>query len=512
MRGAVVQRLKFINAHWRSTVSLLAVLVVAYSAGCTSEKVVYRSGADFAAPSSAAGNFVGYYDVANKQTVCGSCHVDYQTRWSGTKHSKAWADLQASGRSTGACASCHTVNNLGNAVTDTSVAYRSTKDDRYHDVQCESCHGPGLTHASNPLSTNRPLASIKADTGLGNGCGECHTGVHTPFVEEWKQKNAKGLSHSIVQSGTVGNADPTCVGCHTAQGFLNQYAPNTNYVEKVASSAQITAANAQPLVCATCHEPHGSGNSRQLRFSISAANIDDNLCIKCHQRRADPSQVTTRNSVHSPEGPTLLGLAGWFPPGMSAGDSIIGSHGTPSRNPQLCAGCHVARYTATDKATGAFAFQATGHRFIAAPCVDANGVPTPGQTCAITAKTFRSCVSAQCHASEAVARTLYLTDSARVQQLTATVNAAIAKVNAQKPADCKLGGPTYTSCLGAQFNVSLSLSPGNFVHNPFLIEQLLLASLAQLQKEYGVAPPPSVSLEPQFIMPAGRKAHAGGGQ
>src|SRR4029077_6695543 len=135
-----------------------------------------------------------------------------------------------------------------------------------------------------------------------------------------------------------------------------------NYVEKVPTTG-ITAANALPLVCATCHDPHGSDNPKQLRFSIGAASIDDNLCIKCHQRRADPTQVTTRNSVHSPEGPTLLGLAGWFPPGMSAGDSIIGTHGTPSRNPQLCATCHVSRFTATDKATGKFTFQSTGHRF-----------------------------------------------------------------------------------------------------------------------------------------------------
>lgn len=499
-RSTLVRSLR--NAHWPVRGWLLGVVSAGFIYGCTSERIVYRSGADFAAPAAAAANFIGYRDVSTKQTVCGSCHVDFQTRWASTRHANAWNDLQASGRSSGACQSCHTVNNLGNAVTDTAVAYRSTRDARYQDVQCESCHGPGLMHASNPLTTNRPLASIRADTGLSNGCGECHTGVHTPFIEEWKQTNAKGLSHSIVRSGTAGNADPTCVGCHTAQGFLNQYAPNTNYVEKVGSAAQITAANAQPVVCATCHEPHGSDNSRQLRFSISAANVDDNLCIKCHQRRADPSQVTTRNTVHSPEGPTLLGLAGWFPPGMSAGDSIIGSHGIPSRNPRLCAGCHVARYTATDRATGAFVFQATGHRFIAAPCVDANGVPTAGQNCAITAKTFRSCASAQCHATEAVARNLFITDSLRVQQLAATVTSAIAKVNAQRPAECRLGGTTYTTCLGAQFNVSLALAPGNFVHNPFLIERLLLASLNQIQKEYGVTANIQIPLEPQFNLPA----------
>jgi hypothetical protein len=232
--------------------------------------------------------------------------------------------------------------------------------------------------------------------------------------------------------------------------------------------------------------------------------------MKCHQRRADPSQVTTRNSVHSPEGPTLLGLAGWFPPGMSAGDSIIGTHGTPSRNPKLCATCHVARNTATDQASGKFVFQSTGHRFIAAPCVDANGVPTTAQTCDISGKTFRSCVSSGCHATETVARTLYLTDSTRILQLVNSANSAIAKVKVLKPADCTLGGPTYTSCLGAQFNVSLAQAPGGFIHNPFLIEQLLVASINQLQVNYGVTPSISVPLSLQLILPP--RAHVNSGE
>ncbi len=482
----------------------MIVVVAAWSvsAACTTEKVVYRDASNFAAPPTAAASFIGYYDAANKRTVCGSCHVDYQTRWEKTKHASAWKDLQASGGATGYCEACHTVNNKGNAVADTSSGYRSTKDARYHDVQCESCHGPGLTHASSPTASNRPLASIKADTNATNGCGECHTGVHSPFVDEWKLANFKGLSHSIVQPGTVGNADPTCVGCHTAQGALNLFGANGNYLEKVPSNG-ITAANALPLVCATCHDPHGSANDAQLRFSISAANVDDNLCAKCHQRRADPSQVTTRNSVHSPEGPTLFGLAGWFPPGMSTSDSIIGTHGTPSRNPKLCATCHVSRFASTDKATGKFTFQATGHRFIAAPCVDANGVPTVGQSCALTAKTFRSCASAGCHASESVARTLYLTDSVRILQLVTSANSAIAKVKAINSTACVLAaGRPYTSCLGTQFNVSLAQSPGAFVHNPFLLEQLLVASINQIQKDYGVTPSVGVSLSPQLILPS----------
>ncbi len=469
---------------------------------CVDEKVVYRDGSNFASPASNAAGFVGYSDTQNKRTVCGACHVDMQTKWATTKHASAWKDLQASGGAAGYCEACHTVADLGNFVTDSIAGYRSTKDARYHDVQCESCHGPGLLHATSPTSSNRPLASIKADTNAKNGCGECHTGVHSPFVDEWKLTNVKGLSHAIVQPGTVGNADPTCVGCHTAQGALAQFGATGNYLEKVPSSG-ITAANALPLVCATCHAPHGSENDHQLRFSIGSTNIDDNLCMKCHQRRADPSQVTTRNSVHSPEGPTLLGLAGWFPPGMSTSDSIIGTHGTPSRNPKLCATCHVARFASNDKATGKFAFQSTGHRFIAAPCVDANGIPTVNQQCSITAKTFRSCVSSGCHASEGVARTLYVTDSTRILQLVTSANSAITKLKAINPAACTLvAGKPFTSCLGTTFNVSLAQAPGGIIHNPFLLEQLLVASINQIQKDYGVTPSIGVPLTLQLKQPS----------
>ena len=114
-------------------------------------------------------------------------------------------------------------------------------------------------------------------------------------------------------------------------------------------------------------------------------------------------------------------------------------------------------------------------------------------------------MTAACHATETVARTLYVTDSLRVQQLIVSANSAIAKVKAQKPSECALNGPKYTSCLGTQFNVSLAQAPGSFVHNPFLIEQLLVASINQIQKDYGVTPDIVVSLEQQFARPASKR-------
>ena len=71
----------------RGTLSFVMLAACFVAAACTTEKVVFRDGSNFAAPSAAAASFIGYYDNANKRTVCGSCHIDAQTRWSTTKWS-----------------------------------------------------------------------------------------------------------------------------------------------------------------------------------------------------------------------------------------------------------------------------------------------------------------------------------------------------------------------------------------------------------------------------------------
>jgi hypothetical protein len=46
----------------------------------------------------------------------------------------------------------------------------------------------------------------------------------------------------------------------------------------------------------------------------------------------------------------------------------------------------------------------------------------------------------------------------------------------------------YTSAEGAQFNAALARTGGAVAHNPFLIEQLLTASIKQMQQDYGILP------------------------
>jgi predicted CXXCH cytochrome family protein len=469
-RGYAVRVRKLaVIGRWPVVGATIAVLLGALGS-CVNDKIVYRN-VQFPQPAAAAKSFVGYSQSDTKQTTCGNCHIDQQTKWSGTRHSHAWADLKASGKQTGDCEACHSVNDKGNAATDAASGYTSTKDVRYQDVQCESCHGAGLAHITLPSIANRPLPSIAVKVGGTDGCAECHTGTHSPFIEEWASSR-----HGIVETAPSTRAE--CIGCHTAQGALAAFGVNTNYVEK-------TSTTPLPLTCAVCHEPHDATQPHQLRFAVDAPNLDQNLCMRCHQRRSNPDP-TSANGPHSPQGPTLLGTAGWFPPILIAQGvtEINATHGTQSANPKLCATCHVNRATVTDKLTGAFTFQSTGHNFKAIPCLDATGKPTAATDCAIAARTFVGCTASGCHGSEAAARSAMISVESQVNVLVAQLNALIARI---PTTEFKTGDAKITTGEGAKFNVGLATAEGGPIHNPFLIRTLLSTSIQQVQKDYGLA-------------------------
>jgi hypothetical protein len=213
--------------------------------------------------------------------------------------------------------------------------------------------------------------------------------------------------------------------------------------------------------------------------------------MKCHNRRAIPDPTSSQSGTHAPSGPVLLGTAGWWPPGITIGDSLAATHGS-SRNPRLCATCHVASYDVTDKATGAFVVKVTGHQFRAIPCVDGNGQPTTSTNCAITARTFRTCLGSGCHATEGIARTLYTTVDNRINPLVTEIKRLIALV----PASELAAGPRYTTARGARFNQSIAEERGSRIHNPFLVENLLRASIAQVAKDYNLTTTPGLILAP----------------
>lgn len=429
-----------------------------------------------------AGDFLGYSSVESKTTTCGNCHVGKQAVWRETAHADAWSTLWESGAKQTLCEACHTVSSLGNLVADAGVGWVGTGNERYHDVQCESCHGPGLTHVLNPdAEGTKPLASIAVPEDMSRGCAECHSGSHRPFAEEWS-----GSRHARVVESRSSN--PSCNVCHEAKAILQGWGVNSTFMEESAPTDHLA------VTCAVCHDPHDAKHEGQLRFALNVADEEQNLCMKCHHKRGVPdvsSASSQGRGPHSPEGPLLLGEAGWMPPGVQL-SGISGSHGS-DRNERLCATCHVNNYQFTDPLTGSFTARATGHSFQAIPCADAAGIPTGAADCDLTERSFRSCVS--CHLSESAARSALTVAEMRIERLADEIGTLLTQVPASELSSANLD---YTTAEGARFNMQLAQKKGSIIHNPFLVEALLLASIRQLEIDYQLTPSAGLVLDAQL--------------
>ena len=529
----------------------LAILVglVAGLGACTDEQIVYVN-RPFNPPVDAVNGFLGYFDVAAKQTACGNCHASFQQQWVGTAHANAWEDLQASGSAQAFCSGCHSVSELGNPDS-TAAGYNAVADASYHDVQCESCHGAGFEHASLPDGVAGPLASIGIPSDLStakNGCGECHQGEHQPFVEQWTEsKHGYGGTAYLAEGGRS-----PCNTCHEGREAIRvNFNETTRFVE------QANPTNYQPIVCAVCHDPHNAANEGQLRASLSEPSREQ-ICVQCHSREGTPPvSGITRRGPHAAQGLLVSGEdAGWIPPNFPGGsaEGIAGTHGTEA-NPRLCASCHVYMFDVTDAVTGDFVLRSVGHTFEAIGCLDpTTGVPVPGP-CDLADRNFQGCIVSGCHGDETAARSAFIAVRSRMNLLTdllwtdsdndsvmdPTDSGVLPQVLAQAIAafdstEINLYDSTLTAAEGAIWNAQLAYtqerqywssfkvagqkscanpalptcavgstntahkSSGEGVHNPFLLEALLSSSISYLIDHYALPSPP-IDLTPQLQPP-----------
>lgn len=448
---------------------------------CVDEEIVYRDKPLFEDPPQAAVGFLGYSNAENKQTTCGNCHAGQQVAWKESKHADAWASLKASASAADYCYDCHTVSALGNKADGaTKVAYAATKDVRYEDVQCESCHGAGLEHVTNP-SAIQPKASVLTSEHATNGCGECHTDAHHPFVGEWEQSRHAEVNETVAHDleSNYATYSVNCGGCHEGKlAMKNLFGVTSEYAEKADDHTLVG------ITCAVCHDPHGNGNQGQLRLLASSPTPETNLCFKCHNRRAVPTGSTTRNYPHAAQGPTIFGDIGWRPPNFPT-EKIYGTHSSEA-NGGMCATCHLATFTVNDKATGAFKMSTTGHLFKAMPCLDADGVPSADESCQMTQRSFKGCVGSGCHGTEASARGATIAVESRITTLSTELKRLVALAKVKAPGDWK-SDTNVTPLEGADFNSGINdhdLSRG--VHNPFLLEALLNSSISYIKSYYQV--------------------------
>jgi cytochrome c5 len=105
---------------------------------------------------------------------CRACHAAAFTVYDQMKHAHAWATLELAGKQCDVgCIGCHTVGfeqpggfcRLADAVT-------------WRNVGCESCHGPGETHAANPGTRAAwgPSFTRGRDAKV---CTTCHNPEHS---------------------------------------------------------------------------------------------------------------------------------------------------------------------------------------------------------------------------------------------------------------------------------------------------------------------------------------------
>ncbi len=209
-------------------------------------------------------------------------------------------------------------------------------------VQCESCHGPGSQHAYSLGNTN--LISVNYTSG---DCNQCHDDAkYHPYGTEWLNS-----VHAVTTTDPAGNA--TCVGCHTAYGFIGRI-----------EGATTTNTAYAPINCQTCHEPHGitipTNNVHMIRTMAAVTLMDGTvitnageglLCMECHQAREDAATYasTTKGSAYfgpheGPQADMLEGVNG-FTYGLAIPSS---AHATAVTN--TCAACHMQHIASTDPA------------------------------------------------------------------------------------------------------------------------------------------------------------------
>jgi predicted CXXCH cytochrome family protein len=253
-----------------------------------------------------------------------------------------------------------------------------------------------------------------------------------------------------------------------------------NYAER----DNVNASNLVGITCAVCHDPHGNGNPSQLRKLVTARTIEANLCTTCHNRRGTPSGSTSRNYPHAAQGPTIFGEVGWRPPNFPT-EAIYGTH-TSEANENFCATCHLAKFAVTDKATGNFVMNTTGHLFKPLPCLDAAGVPTADESCTMSQRSAKGCVASGCHGSETAARSAVIASDARLTNESTELKRLVALAKVKAPGDWKTDA-IVTPLEGMDFNANIhehDLSRG--AHNPFYLDALLNASISYIKSYYGV--------------------------
>jgi DmsE family decaheme c-type cytochrome len=216
------------------------------------------------------------------------------------------------------CLTCHDGAPI-NLILHTPHAVKGDARTPSAQHACESCHGASPDHIASPdhapsIKYSGPTASPVADRN--KMCLTCHeSGTHVNWRGSQHQRN-----------------DLACSTCHTVHVDKDPVLIKTSQAAKcftchAAQRAQANRLSHHPViegkvVCADCHNPHGSTQEKML----IKARVND-LCYTCHADKRGPflsEHAPVREDCtlcHSPHGSTQTRLL-------------------TKRQPYLCQECH----------------------------------------------------------------------------------------------------------------------------------------------------------------------------
>ncbi|HEX7357355.1 MAG TPA: T9SS type A sorting domain-containing protein [Ignavibacteriaceae bacterium] len=196
-------------------------------------------------------------------------------------------------------------------------------------IQCESCHGPGSGHVTNPYAPQREMKSL-----LTENCAWCHdSGSHHGFPEQWRHSgddatefDGRGFEGGHAKGYYVTSADRNgCSPCHSGSGYV-QWVKEGRPVDALGlPAATLYRPPATNITCAVCHDPHDASNLHQLRYSDTQLGDGTPVtfeqygtgaqCMDCHRSRRYAktyandinNQSAHYGAHHGPQADMLLG-------------------------------------------------------------------------------------------------------------------------------------------------------------------------------------------------------------
>jgi DmsE family decaheme c-type cytochrome len=176
------------------------------------------------------------------------------------------------------CAVCHEDISLSFA-RNPHRAITKTQGGKWAGSECETCHGPGASHAeSADASLIVSFKTASADRA-NQACLDCHRGAETQrgrlFGAHYQNSLACTSCHNIhaAEARPLLTAESTelCSSCHlSARAAFRR--PFTHKLEQKA------------IDCVDCHNPHGGPPpASQTRFAANDAG-----CLKCHADKRGP--------------------------------------------------------------------------------------------------------------------------------------------------------------------------------------------------------------------------------